>query len=102
MRKRSNNGILHGESGYRTFWLLIPRVEELMPGVFLPSEQAVCCEDEIHCCPKGSTCDVKQLKCVSASTKKEMPMWAKLPARKIAAWENQKGQNPSVVLVSWF
>ena len=53
--------------------------------------QAVCCEDMKHCCPGGSTCDVKECKCVSLSTNKEMPMWAKLPARKIAEWERVKG-----------
>ncbi len=58
----------------------------------LLSQQAVCCEDKIHCCPEGTTCDVAQSKCISSSTKKDMPMWAKLPARLRADWENQKGQ----------
>uniref|UniRef100_A0A672YVM1 Granulin a n=1 Tax=Sphaeramia orbicularis TaxID=375764 RepID=A0A672YVM1_9TELE len=57
-----------------------------------PMPKAVCCQDKTHCCPEGSTCDVKQSKCISLSTKKEMPMWAKFPARTRAEWENQKGQ----------
>lgn len=58
----------------------------------LLSKQAVCCEDKIHCCPEGSTCDLEHSKCISSSTKKDMPMWAKLPARIRADWENQIGQ----------
>uniref|UniRef100_A0AAQ6IKJ1 Granulins domain-containing protein n=1 Tax=Anabas testudineus TaxID=64144 RepID=A0AAQ6IKJ1_ANATE len=57
-----------------------------------PMPKAVCCEDKIHCCPEGSTCDVEHSKCISLSTKKEMPMWAKLPARIRADWENKKGE----------
>ncbi|KAJ7989490.1 hypothetical protein DPEC_G00305090 [Dallia pectoralis] len=54
-----------------------------------PMLKAVCCEDKIHCCPDGSTCDIKQSKCISAR-EKEMPMWAKFPARARAEWENPK------------
>ncbi|KAK0148698.1 Granulin [Merluccius polli] len=62
-----------------------------------PLTQAVCCEDMKHCCPGGSACDVKQCKCVSLSTNKEMPMWAKLPARKIAEWERVKEDEQETV-----
>nr|XP_033500520.1 granulin a [Epinephelus lanceolatus] len=55
-----------------------------------PLPKAVCCEDKTHCCPEDSTCDVEQSKCISLSTKKQTPMWAKLPARIRADWENQK------------
>lgn len=55
-----------------------------------PMPEAVCCEDKLHCCPEGNTCDIEQSKCISSSTKKETPMWAKLPARIRADWENQK------------
>uniref|UniRef100_A0A669B908 Granulin a n=1 Tax=Oreochromis niloticus TaxID=8128 RepID=A0A669B908_ORENI len=55
-----------------------------------PLPKAVCCADKIHCCSEGTTCDVEHSKCIHSSTKKEMPMWAKLPARVRAAWENQK------------
>lgn len=55
-----------------------------------PMPKAVCCEDKLHCCPEGSTCDLEQSKCISSSTKKQTPMWAKLPARIRADWENQK------------
>ena len=63
----------------------------------LLSEQAVCCDDKKSCCPEGTTCDVEHMKCISLSTKKELPMWAKFPARVRADWENQKGQPVSVV-----
>ncbi|KAM4598167.1 granulin a [Polymixia lowei] len=53
-----------------------------------PMPKAVCCEDKAHCCPEGSTCDVAHSKCISPSTKKETPMWAKFAARKRADWEN--------------
>ncbi|KAM7371567.1 hypothetical protein PAMP_008790 [Pampus punctatissimus] len=49
---------------------------------------AVCCDDKRHCCPEGSTCDIEHSKCISSSTHKETPMWAKLPARTRAEWEN--------------
>ncbi|XP_030590985.1 granulin a isoform X2 [Archocentrus centrarchus] len=55
-----------------------------------PMPKAVCCNDKIHCCPEGTTCDVEHSKCIHPSTKKETPMWAKLPARLRAEWENQK------------
>lgn len=56
------------------------------------SKQAVCCEDKLHCCPEATTCDLEHSKCIHSSTKKEMPMWAKLPARTRAEWEYPKGQ----------
>ncbi|KAI3359510.1 hypothetical protein L3Q82_013913 [Scortum barcoo] len=55
-----------------------------------PMPKAVCCDDKKHCCPEGTTCDVEHSKCISSSTKKPVPMWAKLPARIRADWENQK------------
>ncbi|XP_022050394.2 granulin a isoform X12 [Acanthochromis polyacanthus] len=55
-----------------------------------PIPNAVCCSDKIHCCPDGTTCDVEHSKCNSLSTDKVLPMWAKLPARMRADWENLK------------
>ncbi|XP_020788833.2 granulin a [Boleophthalmus pectinirostris] len=55
-----------------------------------PMTRAVCCDDKTHCCPEGSLCDLQNSKCVSVTTKKELPMWAKFPARRRAEWENQK------------
>ncbi|KAK5610595.1 hypothetical protein CRENBAI_002714 [Crenichthys baileyi] len=55
-----------------------------------PMPKAVCCDDKKHCCPDGTTCDTEHMKCISTSTKKELPMWAKFPARLRADWENQK------------
>ncbi|XP_043957402.1 granulin a [Gambusia affinis] len=54
-----------------------------------PMPKAVCCNDKKHCCPEGTTCNIEQMKCISISTKKELPMWAKFPARQRADWENQ-------------
>nr|XP_043906826.1 granulin a isoform X1 [Solea senegalensis] len=55
-----------------------------------PMPKAVCCEDKLHCCPDGTSCDVQNGKCISLTTKNETPMWAKLPARIRAEWENKK------------
>lgn len=73
-------------------WCHIRRGSKVILYVSVLSKQAVCCDDKTHCCPEGTTCDVEHSKCISSSTKKEMPMWAKLPARIRAEWENQKGQ----------
>ncbi|XP_016340524.1 prestalk protein-like isoform X2 [Sinocyclocheilus anshuiensis] len=54
-----------------------------------PMPKAVCCDDKIHCCPEDSVCDVEGSKCMS-STNQELPMWAKLPARLRAEWEDHK------------
>ncbi|XP_078124936.1 granulin a isoform X1 [Sander vitreus] len=64
-----------------------------------PMPKAVCCEDKTHCCPEGSICDVEHSKCISSSTKKQTPMWAKLPARIRADWENQKGEQSTAETV---
>lgn len=29
-----------------------------------PEKNAVCCKDHIHCCPQGTTCDIKDRQCV--------------------------------------
>uniref|UniRef100_A0A087XWW0 Granulin n=1 Tax=Poecilia formosa TaxID=48698 RepID=A0A087XWW0_POEFO len=58
-----------------------------------PMPKAVCCDDKKHCCPEGTTCNIEQMKCISMSTKKELPMWAKFPARQRADWENQNVNN---------
>ncbi|XP_041824151.1 granulin a isoform X2 [Melanotaenia boesemani] len=55
-----------------------------------PMPKAVCCDDKTHCCPEGTSCDIAHMKCISQTTKKVMPMWAKFPARIRADWENKK------------
>uniref|UniRef100_A0A3B1JDH6 Granulin a n=1 Tax=Astyanax mexicanus TaxID=7994 RepID=A0A3B1JDH6_ASTMX len=57
-----------------------------------PMPRAVCCADKVHCCPENSVCHVNSSKCVS-STNKELPMWAKFPARLRADWENHRVYN---------
>ncbi|XP_017284938.1 progranulin [Kryptolebias marmoratus] len=58
-----------------------------------PMPKAVCCDDKEHCCAEGTTCDTKNMKCISTSTKEQLPMWAKFPARRRADWERQKGND---------
>ncbi|XP_078079942.1 granulin b isoform X2 [Mustelus asterias] len=43
-----------------------------------PLPQAVCCEDHIHCCPSGYTCDVQHQLCKSKGS--SIPMILKLSA----------------------
>ncbi|KAL2101370.1 hypothetical protein ACEWY4_003131 [Coilia grayii] len=43
-----------------------------------PLPKAVCCEDHVHCCPEGTTCDVAHDTCQSAQG--PVPMLTKLPA----------------------
>ncbi|XP_036054006.1 LOW QUALITY PROTEIN: progranulin [Onychomys torridus] len=31
-----------------------------------PIPQASCCEDRVHCCPQGSTCDLAHTRCISS------------------------------------
>ncbi|XP_053309322.1 progranulin [Spea bombifrons] len=39
---------------------------------------AVCCKDDIHCCPSGTRCDLPRQKCVSSDL--ETPLFQKSPA----------------------
>lgn len=66
--------------------------------VTVPCQQAVCCEDKRSCCPEGTTCDVQHMKCIASSSRKELPMWAKFPARIRADWENQNQNLKGVCL----
>ncbi|KAM4531106.1 granulin a [Odontesthes bonariensis] len=65
-----------------------------------PMPKAVCCNDKQHCCPEGTTCDIGHMKCVSPYTKKELPMWAKFPARIREDWENQKDSEIEVTAIA--
>ena len=40
--------------------------------------QAVCCEDHVHCCPSGYTCNVQTGTCLQGVT--SIPWFSKLPA----------------------
>ncbi|XP_064613594.1 progranulin-like [Liolophura sinensis] len=44
-----------------------------------PLPKAVCCSDHTHCCPTGTTCDVKEEKCIRGHS--SFPWVTKLPAR---------------------
>ncbi|KAK7919440.1 hypothetical protein WMY93_010724 [Mugilogobius chulae] len=54
-----------------------------------PMPDAVCCEDNIHCCPSGTQCDVAHSMCLSSSTNTSMV--TKIPAFKKELPEMQNG-----------
>lgn len=45
-----------------------------------PMPQASCCEDKIHCCPHGTSCDLAHGRCLSATG--THPLAKKMPAHK--------------------
>ena len=45
--------------------------------------QAVCCSDDVHCCPHGTTCDVSSGKCNRGNT--QIDWFEKQPARQLGA-----------------
>jgi hypothetical protein len=58
-----------------------------------PYDDAVCCEDKLHCCPYGYKCDIKRGKCLGNSFFKEIEM---KDIRKVERNEIQgKGDNTS-------
>lgn len=34
-----------------------------------PAEEAVCCEDKMHCCPQGTNCDERAGRCLEKKVK---------------------------------
>jgi len=44
-----------------------------------PFENAVCCEDKIHCCPAGSKCDISEGICLNTFGYRYVPMLKKTP-----------------------
>uniref|UniRef100_A0A8B9ZHA0 Granulin precursor n=1 Tax=Anas platyrhynchos TaxID=8839 RepID=A0A8B9ZHA0_ANAPL len=47
-----------------------------------PMPQASCCEDKVHCCPHGTTCDLAHGRCISPHG--DIPLSTKFPA-----WKSQ-------------
>nr|XP_013003612.1 granulins isoform X2 [Cavia porcellus] len=45
-----------------------------------PMPQASCCEDRVHCCPHGASCDLVHIRCVTALG--SHPLTTKLPAQR--------------------
>ncbi|KAM8818832.1 progranulin [Rhynchonycteris naso] len=45
-----------------------------------PMPQASCCEDKIHCCPHGTSCDLVHARCLTATG--THPLAKKIPARR--------------------
>ncbi|XP_055983198.1 progranulin [Sorex fumeus] len=46
-----------------------------------PMPQALCCEDKVHCCPQGTTCDLAHGRCLSHTGPQLLAV--KVPARKV-------------------
>ena len=46
--------------------------------MFLRLQNAVCCEDHLHCCPSGYTCDVKDGRCNKGDV--SLPFYKKIAA----------------------
>lgn len=44
------------------------------------SSQASCCEDKVHCCPHGTTCDLARARCLTATG--TYPLAKKIPAQR--------------------
>lgn len=44
------------------------------------SSQAFCCEDKVHCCPHGTTCDLAHARCLTATG--THPLAKKIPAQR--------------------
>lgn len=44
------------------------------------SSQASCCEDRVHCCPHGASCDLVHTRCVTPMG--TYPLLRKFPAQK--------------------
>lgn len=44
------------------------------------SSQASCCEDKVHCCPHGTSCDLARGLCLTATG--THPLAKKIPAQK--------------------
>ncbi|XP_068932217.1 progranulin isoform X4 [Petaurus breviceps papuanus] len=47
-----------------------------------PMPQASCCEDKVHCCPRGTSCDVAHARCLTSGGG-TYPLAQKTPAKKI-------------------
>ncbi|XP_015995217.2 progranulin [Rousettus aegyptiacus] len=45
-----------------------------------PMPQASCCEDKVHCCPHGTTCDLARARCLTATG--TYPLAKKIPAQR--------------------
>ncbi|XP_066220062.1 progranulin [Saccopteryx leptura] len=45
-----------------------------------PMPQASCCEDKVHCCPYGTSCDLVHARCLTATG--THPLAKKIPARR--------------------
>lgn len=55
------------------------------------SSQASCCEDKVHCCPHGTTCDLAHTRCLTATG--TLPLARKFPAQRTHRAGEETGVN---------
>lgn len=69
--KRIGKGVVNSSSGGTFFCEDGETCCEITESVYgcCPLPHAVCCKDGKHCCPSGTTCDLKQSKCKDGSGK---------------------------------
>ncbi|XP_042772115.1 progranulin isoform X5 [Panthera leo] len=58
-----------------------------------PMPQASCCEDKVHCCPHGTSCDLAHARCLTATG--THPLAKKIPAQR----SNRAGLSPPPVVL---
>uniref|UniRef100_A0A914E253 Granulins domain-containing protein n=1 Tax=Acrobeloides nanus TaxID=290746 RepID=A0A914E253_9BILA len=66
-----------------------------------PLENAVCCQDHLHCCPQGNTCDTAQGRCRSDNTGENSRWYRKRPAVQVqhAEEESNEGVESETVVI---
>ncbi|XP_065896567.1 progranulin-like [Dysidea avara] len=55
-----------------------------------PVHEAVCCDDHIHCCPKGFTCDIQNGTCYESITGKKTPLLTRQPTVDLEPKDSEK------------
>uniref|UniRef100_A0A0K0G0N9 Granulins (inferred by orthology to a human protein) n=1 Tax=Strongyloides venezuelensis TaxID=75913 RepID=A0A0K0G0N9_STRVS len=58
-----------------------------------PFQDAVCCNDRLHCCPFGFKCNLKEESCEDNRTGKKIPLVKKINGRNIAMEQNKDVEN---------
>jgi hypothetical protein len=64
--------------------------------MFLRLQNAVCCEDHLHCCPSGYTCDVKDGRCNKGDV--SLPFYQKISAKLVKKIETKESIKASSVV----
>ena len=69
-----------------------------------PYEEAVCCSDGLHCCPHGTTCDVKQGTCIRQTDSSGISaIWSKVGKTMVKCLDGSScaGKETCCKLVEW-